>query len=192
MDLKKRTPALVLIDFQKGFDDASYWGGNRNNPDAEVKARKILDKWRSLQLPLFHIRHSSTNPNSRLHRSKPGFDIKKVVKPINSEPVITKEVNSAFIGTNLREQLDRLEITTLVIVGLTTNHCVSTTVRMAANLGYIVYLIADATATFDRSGLNGEKYEAELLHRTSLASLNEEFATIINTDELIKRLSNDY
>ncbi len=77
--------------------------------------------------------------------------------PLEKEPIITKEVNSAFIGTNLKEQLDKLNIHTLVIVGITTNHCVSTTTRMAGNFGYETYLISDATATFDRIGIKGEK-----------------------------------
>ena len=85
-----------------------------------------------------------------------GFDFNENVLPQENEPIITKSVNSAFIGTNLKEQLDGLGITTLVIVGLTSNHCVSTTVRMSGNFGYETYLISDATATFDRIGVNDE------------------------------------
>ncbi|NHW59184.1 isochorismatase family protein, partial [Escherichia coli] len=97
------------------------------------------------------------------------------VTPNDSEPIITKNVNSAFIGTTLKEQIDSLNINTLVIVGITTNHCVSTTTRMSGNYGYETYLISDATATFDRVGINGEKYDSELIHQTTLANLNEEF-----------------
>ena len=126
MNLKKQNPALVLVDVQKGFLDEDYWGGNRNNKDAEVICGTILRKWRKLNLPVFHIRHSSTNPNSKLHEQNLGFDFNENVSPKEKEPIITKNVNSAFIGTNLKEQLDRQGISTLVIVGLTTNHCVST------------------------------------------------------------------
>ena len=99
-----------------------------------------------------------------------------------------KDVNSAFIGTDLKEQLDAMAINTLVIVGLTTNHCVSTTVRMAGNYGYETILISDATATFDRVGINGEKYSAEIIHLTTLASLKDEFAEIMSTEELLRLL----
>ena len=133
MKLREKKAALILIDVQKGFNDEDYWGGNRNNKDAEAKIAQILEKWRSLQLPVFHIVHSSVHPNSKLHASNPGFEIKEEAKPIDGEPVITKNVNSAFIGTDLKERLDNQKITTLVIVGLTTNHCVSTTTRMACS-----------------------------------------------------------
>jgi nicotinamidase-related amidase len=186
MKLREKNPALILIDVQKGFNEEAFWGGNRNNKNAEAKMAQILEKWRTLQLPVFHIVHSSVHPNSKLHASNSGFEIKDEVKPIDGEPVIVKNVNSAFIGTDLKERLDTQGITNLVIIGLTTNHCVSTTTRMAGNYGYETFVIADATATFDRIGINGEKFDSELMHQTALASLNNEFAEVINTDKLLE------
>ncbi|KQB42753.1 cysteine hydrolase family protein [Flavobacterium aquidurense] len=186
MKLRDQNTALILIDVQKGFNEEDFWGGNRNNKDAETKMSQILEQWRKLKLPVFHIVHSSIHPDSKLHPSHPGFEIKDEVKPVTGEPVITKNVNSAFIGTDLKERLDILGIRKLVIAGLTTNHCVSTTTRMAGNLGFDVYLIADATATFDRIGINGEKYDSELVHQISLASLHKEFAEVIATQTLLE------
>jgi len=57
---------------------------------------------------------------------------------------------------------------------------------MAGNLGYKTFLVADATATFNKTGFDEQNYPAELIHETALASLNNEFATIITTD-LIKQ-----
>ncbi|WP_215225784.1 cysteine hydrolase family protein [Echinicola shivajiensis] len=188
MKLREKKPALILIDVQKAFLDENYWGGNRNNKNAEIICGKILNKWRELNLPIFHIRHSSTNPDSKLNHQNPGFGFNENVLPKENEPIITKNVNSAFIGTNLKEQLDKFKITSLVIVGITTNHCVSTTTRMAGNFGYDVYLIADATAAFDRIGINGEKYDAELIHLTTLANLNEEFATVWSSEKLMNEI----
>ncbi|MDA3860839.1 MAG: isochorismatase family protein, partial [Melioribacteraceae bacterium] len=136
--------------------------------------------------PIFHIQHSSRNPESRLHKSNAGFEFKDEVKPIENEPIITKEVNSAFIGTDLKDRLDAEGITSLVIIGLTSNHCISTTVRMAGNFDYETILISDATATFDRIGINGEKYSSEIIHLTTLANLKDEFAEIINTEKLLE------
>ena len=185
MQQENSRPALLLIDIQQGLDDEAYYGGNRNNPDAEVNAQSILEEWRGRRLPVFHIQHSSQNPASPLHASRPGFAIKNEVKPAPGELVLVKNVNSAFIGTDLKERLDQADVKTVVIVGLTTNHCVSTTARMAGNYGYRVILVSDATATFDRVGINGEKYDAETMHLTSLASLNDEFATVVNTEDLL-------
>jgi nicotinamidase-related amidase len=177
--------ALIIVDLQKGFDDINYWGGNRNNPDTEKNARRILDVWRELRLPIFHIKHNSTNKNSRLVPGQQGNEIKDIVAPQHGEPVIGKTVNSAFIGTDLKDRLDAQQITSVVIVGLQTDHCVSTTVRMAGNYGYNTTVISDATATFDRIGPTGEKFSAEQIHLISLASLNEEFAKVLTTEQLL-------
>ncbi|EAY25066.1 cysteine hydrolase family protein [Microscilla marina] len=188
MSLREKSPALLVVDIQKGFDDIAYWGGARNNPDAEEKAAQILKAWRTANLPVFIIQHSSTEPQSLLNPAHPGFELQDAFKPEANKSLIVKNVNSAFIGTNLQAQLDAQGIDTVVIVGLTTNHCVSTTTRMAGNLGYHTYLIADATATFDRVGINGEKYKAETLHLTTLANLRDEFATVMNTAQLLEAL----
>ena len=188
MKLRDKKPALILIDVQNAFLDDEYWGGNRNNKDAELICGKILSKWRELELPIFHIRHSSTNPESKLNANNEGFQFNKNVTPLTGEPVITKNVNSAFIGTNLKEELEVLGVNTLVIVGITTNHCVSTTTRMAGNFGFETYLISDATAAFDRVGINGEKYDAEIIHLTTLANLNDEFATVLSYKQLMDKV----
>jgi nicotinamidase-related amidase len=117
-----------------------------------------------------------------LHESSAGNAFCDLVVPVHNEPIITKNVNSAFIGTDLQYRLDNAKIRTLVIVGLTTDHCVSTTTRMAGNLGYCTYLVADATATFNKTGVDGQNFPAELIHETALASLNNEFATVVTTD----------
>ena len=177
--------ALLIVDMQVGLDHHEYYGGNRNNPDAEKNAQKILNEWRLAGLPIIHIQHSSTNPQSKLHVTHPGFAIKKEVQPIEGEPVIVKTVNSAFIGTDLHEFLAEQDITHVVVIGLTTNHCVSSTVRSAANLGYQTTVISDATATFDRKGINGNIHDSELVHQITLASLNEEFAMVKTTAQII-------
>jgi len=185
----KDNPALILIDIQKGFDDINYWGGDRNNPEAEQNAGKLLAFWRKMRLPVFHAKHCSSNPNSRLAEGQPGNEFQDVVAPIDDEVIIKKNVNSAFIGTDLKQQLDVARITKLVIVGLTTDHCVSTSVRMAGNFGYDTYVVDDATATFCKSGINGQFFSAGIIHETALASLNDEFATVIKTETLLEALN---
>lgn len=188
MSLINKNTALILIDLQKGWEHTEHWGGNRNNPDAERVALALLETWRANDLPVFHVIHGSNDPNSELHESKAGFQMLDEFQPLANEPLLVKHVNSAFIGTDLQERLEKQKITALVIVGLTTNHCVSTTTRMAGNFGFEVYLISDATATFDRKGLNGEVFDAELIHQTALASLNEEFATVLDKNALLQIL----
>ncbi len=184
---KTDRPALILVDIQKGFETIEYWGQERNNPEAEWRAGELLSIWRKRGLPIFHVRHCSTILTSLLHESNPGNAFNELVSPAEGEPVINKKVNSAFIGTDLQARLDRDRITKLIIVGLTTDHCISTTTRMAGNLGYEAYLVSDATATFNRKAVDGQNYPAALIHQTALASLSEEFASII-TSKFIKNI----
>ena len=188
INLKNSNPALILVDVQKAFLEPNYPGLKRNNLGAEKTCGLILNKWRELKLPVFHVRHSSVNPDSKLHISKPGFSFNDYVSPIKGEPVLTKSVNSAFIGTNLEILLNDQNLETLIIVGMTTNHCISTTVRMSGNLGYETYLISDSTAAYNTMGLDGQMIDCETIYKTSLASLNEEFATIISSEELLDLL----
>ena len=180
----KKNPALLLVDIQKAFLEKDYPGLIRNNEHAEFICGKILKKWRTLDLPIIHVRHSSTIPESKLHKSRPGFEFNDYVTPLETEMVLTKEVNSAFIGTNLENILIKSHIDTLVIVGMTTNHCISTTVRMSGNLGFDTYLISDSTACYNTKGLNGEIIACNTIYNSALASLQEEFATVIDSKEL--------
>jgi len=84
-------PALILVDIQKGFDNIEYWGRQRNNPDAEENSGELLRLWREHNLPIFHIRHCSSNPGSLLHETNEGNDFKDIVKPLNNEPIIKKK-----------------------------------------------------------------------------------------------------
>lgn len=178
--------ALILIDIQKGFDDPVQ--GRRNNPDAETNMAALLDTWRHTGRPIVHIQHLSQEPHSPLRAGSPGSEIKDIARPHEGEPVLQKRVNSAFIGTDLEERLRREGITTLVIIGLTTNHCVETTTRMAGNLGFDTFLVSDATATFDRLGPNGVLYRAEDIQAMTMANLHQEFATIVTTEDVLRNI----
>jgi nicotinamidase-related amidase len=175
---------LVLIDIQKGFA-AKGWG-NRNNPQAEEQAALLLAAWRLQGQPVFHVQHLSRLPDSPLHRSSPGSAIQDVVAPREGEPWITKDVNSAFIGTSLEARLRSENIGRVVLAGLTTDHCVSTTARMAANLDFQVVVVSDATATFERTGPDGRYWTADEMHSSALASLHGEFAEILPAKRAIE------
>lgn len=178
-----RDTALIVIDVQDGLDDPVW--GRRNNPDAESNMARLLADWRAKGRPIFHVQHMSQRSTSPLRPNQPGNAIKRIVAPQGDEPVIQKTVNSAFIGTDLTERLWEAGIQSVVIVGLTTNHCVETSARMAGNLGFTTFVVDDATATFDRTGYDGVQYPAETVHAVSLASLHGEFATVVKTDQLL-------
>ncbi len=183
MQSMSRNTALLIVDVQQGFDDP-YWG-KRNNPDMEDHIIALLAAWRASARVVVHAKHMSRDPGSPLRPGQIGNDFKEPFRPLAGELLIEKRVNSCFIGTSLEAELSRRNIDSVVIAGLTTNHCVSTTARMASNLGLRTWVVSDATATFDRIGPDGILYPAEKLHAVALCDLHEEFATIANTQQII-------
>ena len=177
---------LLVVDLQLGFDDPRW--GRRNNPFMEERTAELLGAWRASGRPVVHVRHMSTEPSSPLRPDRPGNAFKPETAPAAGEAVIEKRVNSAFIGTSLEEDLRRAGCRGVVIAGLTTNHCVSTTARMAGNLGFATWVVSDATATFDRTGPDGVVHRAEDIHAVALSDLHGEFATVVDTAAVIAAL----
>ena len=157
--------ALLIIDVQKGLDDPAL-GRNRNNPQAEANMALLLSEWRKRNRPVIHIRHCSVEPHSPLCPGLPGYAFKEEVRPQAGEKRFDKSVNSAFVGTALADYLRGREISSLVVVGLTTDHCVSATTRNAADLGFEVTLVSDATATFERQDHEGITHPRMLFTRS--------------------------
>ncbi|MCJ1482217.1 hypothetical protein MMC06_002380 [Schaereria dolodes] len=202
-DLSKT--GLILIDLQQGFSNITQWGTERSNPDLEHNISALLRVFRQIvhnsppgQAPLIvHIYHSSKSLSSPLHASSPGIAFAPYATPTGEEIVVSKSVNSAFIGTNLESLLRGHGINRLLIAGLTTDHCVSTTTRMAANLGVVdhedtgaetlvtgkIILVEDAVATFNRG-----QYDADTMHKVSVESLKGEFCDVATTVEVIELL----
>lgn len=180
--------ALVVIDVQRAFDLWEAAGKRRNNPDEVARIADLLAAFRAAHAPIFHIRHRGTQPGSSFAPDGLGHQVKNEARELPGEPVVTKEVNSAFIGTDLEAQLRAAGVRSVVICGATTNHCVETTTRMAGNLGFDTWLVRDATWTFDRTGPDGDKHTAEAIHAMTLSNLNDEFAHIASTAEITRML----
>lgn len=179
--------ALLVIDMQVGFDDPAW--GPRNNPSLEANVRRLLDDWRRRSAPVVHVHHASPAPDGRMRLGQSGHAPKPETRPLPAEPVFLKSVNSGFIGTGLEAHLLEQGIDSLVLVGLTTNHCVSTTARMGANLGFRVRVVADATAAFASTHIDGRPRSADEVHDAALSDLNGEFATVTDTRALLAALA---
>ncbi|MEP3296896.1 MAG: cysteine hydrolase family protein [Pseudoruegeria sp.] len=183
------TSGLLLIDFQTGFSLPGW--GDRNNPEAESNAARLLSAWRTQGKPVFHVRHISTTPDSPLHANQGGTDFIPTLLPLAAEPSFDKHVNSAFIGTSLEQTLRDQDVKELVICGLTTPHCVSTSCRMAANLGFQVILAHDACAAFtgnaDISWATLAPMSAEEIHISAVSHLHGEFVDAQGCDSILRR-----
>ena len=174
---------LLLIDLQKAIDHPSW--GERNNLSAETHIARLLAHWRSRDWPVWHFKHDSTQPNSHYRQGQSGNECKPKLRPLPGEPVIVKHTNSAFIGTNLETRLRSGNHEAIVVVGVITNNSVETTVRMAGNLGFATYLVADGCFTFGRSDWNGTFRSAEDIHAMSLANLHGEYCNVVTMASLL-------
>ncbi len=178
-----KIPVLVLIDVQKAW--LGLFPGKWSRKDAVKNMSALLKKWRSMGWAVIHVRHDSLKPDSPLKEGKPGFAFQDEVEPEEGETVITKHVNSAFIGTDLEGMLRKKGADAVVICGLVTDHCVSTTARMSGNLGFKTFVAEDACATYSKKGIDGKEIDAETLHLVNLASINGEFAKVLQTEEFL-------
>jgi nicotinamidase-related amidase len=176
-------PCLLLIDIQRGLDEPSY--GQRSTPSFESNIARLLADWRSAQRPVVHVRHLSRRDTSPLRADRPGVAFKAEAEPAGGEPVYEKSASNAFVGTSLEDDLRARGIERLVVAGLVTDHCVSSTARMASDLGFAVTVVSDACATHERIGHDGRAKSAEEMHDAALASLNGEFATVLDTDAVL-------
>ena len=196
---QKSHKAFLLIDNQIGFDHKTHWGPHRSNPNYDSNIQTLLHTFRTHSPPILiiHIQHLSASPTSPLHPSSPSSAFYPSSTPLPNELVITKTVNSAFIGTDLEAVLRANDIWTLYIAGLSTDHGVSTTTRMAGNLhvtdhvgadgsvvrGQVV-LVGDATAAWEKPG---GKWNAETVQAVHLESLAE-FAWVVSTRDVVGEL----
>ena len=196
---ESRPTALLLIDFQTGLSHPTHFGPVRSNAHIAASTALLLSAARAHNLHIIHVIHHSLIPGSPLEPTHPGVAFEPYAQPLEGEPVMIKHVNSAFVGTDLEAWLRAREIRRLVVAGLTTDHCVSTSVRMAANLGVCDYevegkgaeegvavekgeiiLVGDATAAHAKGG-----FEAESVQGVSLASLDGEFARVVGVAEVL-------
>ena len=180
-------PALVVVDVQNAIDDPRW--GPRNNPNAEDVIADLLATWRARRLPIFHIRHDSTEPDSGYRPGQPGNDFKDEVRPLPGETVVAKRTNSAFIGTDLADRFTASGCDVVVYAGVITNNSLEATVRMSGNLGFTSFVVTDACWTVDKVDLDGRQWSAEEVHALSLANMHGEYATVVTADDVRQALS---
>ncbi len=182
MNIDLDNAVLLPIDMQAGFDDPA--GPRRWYTHVDANGLALLAAWRAAKRPIIHVRHDSVKPGSIFAPGQPGNRFRAGFEPRLGEPLVMKSVNSAFIGTDLDLQLKRLGARHVVVFGLVTDMCVSTTVRTGANMGWDMILVPDACDCFDLPDGKGGTIRAEDIHAAHVATLAYEFCRTFSTAEL--------
>lgn len=179
-----KTTALILVNVQQAWDEP-YWG-ERNNPKAEANLMALADAFRRNGLPVIHLQHDSRDPDSPLFPGEPGHAFKPGTAPLDGEPVFHQSGHCGFLGTGLEAHLRAIGTDRLVIGGFTTSHCVSSTARLACDLGFKTVVVRDACAAFELDDPDGQRVPAQTLHDIGLTELHGEFAMVLPTAALLQ------
>lgn len=173
-----RKAAVVLIDHQREYDVGGL-------PLAGIKAAVaecavLLDVARGKGAPVFHIQHLAPAGAPLFNSGGEFVEFIPGIGPVPGETVVSKSLPNSFAGTSLQAALAASGRKQLVIAGFMTHMCVSTTTRAAAEMGYANWVVAAACATRDLPLPWGGFVAAADVHRTALAELNDNFATVVS------------
>lgn len=178
--------ALLVIDVQMALAHEDASGTERSCPEAEDNIAALLQKFRQSDETVVHIHHHGTDPEDPFHPEAPGSAVQPVAAPLPDEPVIVKTGSSGFVGTDLQKTLEQNGIERVILCGATANHCVESTTRSAADLGYTPIYAGDAVWAYGIIGPDGTSHSAETIHSVSMATLEGEIAAVMNTKDILE------
>ncbi|HKR63170.1 MAG TPA: cysteine hydrolase family protein [Thermoanaerobaculia bacterium] len=173
--------ALLVVDIQDSFKiDPARWA-RRNNPAFERNVTELISAFRGASLPLIFVLHNDGDPGFR--PGDPEVRLMDFLGRRESEPVILKNTRNAFTSTDLQSRLDALGVRRIVVCGISTEQCCETTTRVAADLGYDVDFVTEATATFPIGTMSTE----DIVERTE-AVLRGRFARIVTVRDVVEEM----
>lgn len=190
------TRALVVIDVQESFRQQPNWSAV-SEPRIVDKVNRLVERVRSDGDVVIWVLHAEPGSGGVFDPALGHVRLIEGLTPLTTEPMLTKSTHNAFTTTNLAKILTERGIRELLVCGIKTEQCCETTTRLAADLGYEVTFVIDATATtpiphrdapVDRTLdelLAGPATlpVAEIIARTEYV-LSGRFATIRTVDEL--------
>lgn len=177
--------ALLVIDVQMALADEDASGAERSCPQAESNIAALLEKFRAAEDRVIHIHHHGTDPDDPFHPEASGSAVQAVAAPAVGEPVVIKTNSSGFVGTQLQSMLQDAGIERVVLCGATANHCVESTTRSAADLGFQPVYASDAVWTYGITGPDGVSHSADQIHSVSMATLEGEIASVKCTRDIL-------
>ncbi|HEY0156681.1 MAG TPA: isochorismatase family protein [Thermoanaerobaculia bacterium] len=173
--------ALLVIDIQDSFKYSAERWASRNNPGFEKNVTELIGAFREASLPVIFVLHTDPDPGFRT--TDPQFRLMDFLGRRENEPLIVKNTRNAFTSTDLQQRLDALGVRKVVISGISTEQCCETTTRVAADLGYDVDFVTEATATFPIGSLTAD----QIAERTE-AVLSGRFARIARVSDVKEEL----
>lgn len=200
---------LLIIDMQRDFLETGGFGEALGNDvdllsSAIPNCEKLLSAARANQILVVHTREGhlpdlSDLPETKrlksppglqigdpgpmgriLIRDEPGHALIDQLAPKADERVIDKPGKGAFYNTALQEILRSHSITTIIFSGVTTEVCVSSTVREAADRGFECIVVEDACASY-----------LPALHEAALQMITAQggiFGQVISTHSIVSAL----
>ena len=178
--------ALLVIDIQDSFKISPARWASRNNPKFEENVTGLIAAYREADRPVIFVLHNDSDPGFRV--GDPEVRLMPFLDKRDSDPLITKNTRNAFTSTDLQSRLDALGVRRVTVCGISTEQCCETTTRVAADLGYEVDFVTEATATFPIGGLSmddpsGSLSTDAIVERTE-AVLRGRFARIATVSEI--------
>lgn len=170
--------ALIMIDCQNTYRKGVMQ--LTGVEEAILEAKKLLEKARALKIPVIHIQHDGGEGSPYDINAEVGA-ISDEVAPVAGELVITKHYPNSFIATDLDQQLKALGIKNIVLAGFMTHMCINSTAHGGFNLGYIVTVVASATATRPLLTANGKVLSAQEVQDGAIASTRDLYAAVVDT-----------
>lgn len=201
LKLEKANTALLVIDLQRVYtklaDKDQRWNAfsKRLNETVLPNVKKIEALFRKNKQDVIFARiacHLKDGRDRSLSQKMSGWNnilitlddddsqIIDDIAPVNDEIVVTKTTDSALTGTKLRLILNNLGIKTVVCAGIFTDQCVASTVRSLSDESFNVVVLEDACAAGTME-----------LHNAELTIINNIYAKVCSTDDLIKVLSSN-
>ena len=138
--------ALIVIDVQESFRALPSWAAI-SRPDIAAQAGRLVLAARDQGDLVVWVLHSEPGTGTVFDPAGGHVRLMDGLAPRDGEPVIAKTSHNAFTTTNLQQLLTERAITELTLCGIRTEQCCETTARVAADLGYRVTFVIDATAT---------------------------------------------
>ena len=180
--------ALLVIDAQQSFTVTPRWA-RRANHRFEANVAALVDAHRAAGRPIFYFLH--TDGDAEFALDSPHLRLMDFLSPRPGEPVMLKDTRNCFTSTTLQAKLLALGVRRLAITGIQLEQCCETTARVAADLGYAVDFVVDATNTFPivNPDVAGEELGTDAVIERTIYALRRRFARIVSTAALVGELS---